>query len=131
MAAQNPALRREVISIYKGVHFISLLSFLSSPTIITALTITLLSLTSELLHLGKNYPLGYAYFRSRLHAAFAGNSSVTDEAEIRRGIEKAEFVKQGMSSSSFMLGAGGANQTRRVMHSTYRYYMIRDHRSSG
>jgi len=65
MAAQNPALRREVINIYK-----------------------------ELLYLGREYPLGYDYFRPRLHKAFASQASLTDEAEIRKRIERAEFVKK-------------------------------------
>jgi len=32
----------------------------------------------------------------RLHKAFASNASITDEAEIRKGIERAEFVKKGV-----------------------------------
>ena len=50
----------------------------------------------ELLNLGKAYPLGYGYFQPRLHKAFISNASMTDEAEIRKGIERAEFVKKGM-----------------------------------
>jgi hypothetical protein len=50
----------------------------------------------ELLNLGKAYPLGYDYFQPRLHKAFISNASLTDEAEIRKGIERAEFVKKGM-----------------------------------
>lgn len=49
----------------------------------------------ELLNLGKAYPLGYDYFRPRLHKAFINNASLTDEDEIRKGIERAEFVKKG------------------------------------
>ncbi|EFQ98651.1 NADH-ubiquinone oxidoreductase complex 1/LYR family protein [Nannizzia gypsea CBS 118893] len=48
----------------------------------------------ELLFLGRDYPLGYAYFRERLHRAFASQSHITDEAEIKKGIERAEFVKK-------------------------------------
>lgn len=65
MAARNMALRREVINLYK-----------------------------ELLNLGKEYPLGYSYFRPRLHKAFASNASLTSEADIRKGIERGEFVKK-------------------------------------
>lgn len=50
---------------------------------------------TELLNLGKAYPLGFDYFRPRLHKAFASNASLTDEADIRKGIELAEFVKKG------------------------------------
>jgi hypothetical protein len=56
----------------------------------------MLSLVSELLYLGREYPLGYGYFRPRLHKAFASNASLTDEDEIKRGIERAQFVKKGM-----------------------------------
>ena len=55
----------------------------------------LLTLASELLNLGKAYPLGYDYFRPRLHKAFASNAALTDEADIRKGIQRAEFVKKG------------------------------------
>jgi hypothetical protein len=50
--------------------------------------------TTELLNLGRAYPLGYTYFQSRLHKAFTANANLTDEAEIRKGIERAEFVKK-------------------------------------
>jgi len=65
MVSQNPALRREVISIYK-----------------------------ELLNLGREYPLGFDYFRPRLHKAFISKASLTNEEEIRQGIKRAEFVKK-------------------------------------
>lgn len=51
----------------------------------------------ELLYLGREYPLGYDYFRPRLHKAFASQASLADEAEIRKGIARAEFVKKGAS----------------------------------
>jgi hypothetical protein len=50
----------------------------------------------ELLNLGRAYPLGYDYFQPRVHKAFISNASITDETEIRKGIERAEFVKKGM-----------------------------------
>ncbi|ELR05285.1 hypothetical protein VC83_08252 [Pseudogymnoascus destructans] len=65
MAAVKDGLRREVIAVYK-----------------------------ELLNLGKDYPLGYSYFRPRLHKAFSSQSGLTDEAEIRKGIDRAYFVKK-------------------------------------
>lgn len=61
----NPALRQQVISIYK-----------------------------ELLNLGKDYPLGYQYFQPRLHKAFSSQARLRDEVEIRKGIERAEYVKK-------------------------------------
>ncbi|OBT61761.1 hypothetical protein VE03_09089 [Pseudogymnoascus sp. 23342-1-I1] len=65
MTAVKDGLRREVIAVYK-----------------------------ELLNLGKDYPLGYSYFRPRLHKAFASQAGLTDEAEIRKAIDRAYFVKK-------------------------------------
>ncbi|KAF6800926.1 complex 1 protein [Colletotrichum sojae] len=65
MSGVNPELRRQVIAIYK-----------------------------ELLYLGREYPLGYGYFRPRLHRAFSANAGLRDEDAIRKGIERAEFVKK-------------------------------------
>ncbi len=59
---------------------------------------TLTSGAADLLNLGREYPLGYQYFRTRLHTAFASQASVEDEEEIKKGIERAEFVKKGMIS---------------------------------
>ncbi|KAB8236230.1 hypothetical protein BDV23DRAFT_119753 [Aspergillus alliaceus] len=61
----NPELRRQVINIYK-----------------------------ELLFLGRNYPLGYEYFRTRLHKAFASQAHLKDDDQIRKGIARADFVKK-------------------------------------
>ncbi|KAJ5169777.1 uncharacterized protein N7500_002560 [Penicillium coprophilum] len=61
----NPELRRQVINVYK-----------------------------ELLFLGREYPLGYQYFRDRLHRAFASQTQITDDEQIRKGIARAEFVKK-------------------------------------
>ncbi|KAI5801211.1 LYR family protein [Geopyxis carbonaria] len=72
-AAPSPALRREVISIYK-----------------------------ELLWAGRDYPLGYAYFRTRVHNAFMARAHVRDEAAIRSGIEKAAYVKREVEALWFL-----------------------------
>ncbi|KAE8148304.1 hypothetical protein BDV25DRAFT_20051 [Aspergillus avenaceus] len=48
----------------------------------------------ELLFLGRNYPLGYEYFRTRLHKAFISQAHLTDGDQIRKGIARAEFVKK-------------------------------------
>lgn len=88
----NPVLRREVIAIYKGIY---------SPLLrLTSCSITTMDhaaelILSELLNLGKAYPLGFDYFRPRLHKAFVSNASLTDEKDIRKGIKRAEFVKKG------------------------------------
>ncbi|KAI4655762.1 hypothetical protein J4E93_000477 [Alternaria ventricosa] len=66
MTPPNPALRHQVIRIYK-----------------------------DLLFMGREYPQGYDYFRTRLHKAFASQKNLTDEAKIKQGIERAEYVKKG------------------------------------
>lgn len=57
-------------------------------------------LDTDLLNLGREYPLGYQYFRTRLHKAFASQASIEDEEAIKKGIERAEFVKKGMVTGS-------------------------------
>lgn len=54
---------------------------------------------AELLNLGKEYPLGYKYFHTRLHKAFKSQENIVDEAEIEKAIKRAEFVKKGMDES--------------------------------
>jgi len=66
MSAPNPTLRQEVIRIYK-----------------------------ELLYLIREYPLGYDYARPRLHDAFISQAGLRDEEKIKKGIDRAKFVKKG------------------------------------
>ena len=44
--------------------------------------------------MGKSYPLGFDYFRPRLHKAFMSQAHLKDEDEIRKGIERAQYVKK-------------------------------------
>lgn len=53
-----------------------------------------IGLYKELLEMGKSYPLGYEYFRPRLHKAFMGQAHLQDEEKIKQGIERAEYVKK-------------------------------------
>lgn len=55
-------------------------------------------LSTELLNVGRQYPLGYEYFRDRLHKAFSSQAHLRDEEQIRKGIARAEFVKKGTFS---------------------------------
>ncbi|KFH40374.1 LYR motif-containing protein-like protein [Hapsidospora chrysogenum ATCC 11550] len=48
---------------------------------------------------GREYPLGYDYFRPRLHKAFMSKAAERDEEQIRRGISQAEYVKKGRFKS--------------------------------
>lgn len=92
MSNTNPALRRDVIRIYKGTFFHAqgttniVDAFVCSHTNFASLT--------ELLNLCKAYPLGYEYAQSRLHKAFSANVGLTNEEEIKKGIERAEFVRK-------------------------------------
>lgn len=60
------------------------------------------NIPSELLYMGREYPLGYDFFRPRLHKAFAAKAHVQDEAEIRKGIQQAEYVRKGMLSNELL-----------------------------
>ncbi|PSN62701.1 hypothetical protein BS50DRAFT_502063 [Corynespora cassiicola Philippines] len=71
MASSSASLRHQVIRIYK-----------------------------DLLFLGREYPQGYDYYRTRLHRAFASQRHLEDEEQIKKGIQRAEFVKKGRRSSS-------------------------------
>lgn len=51
--------------------------------------------STDLLNLGREYPLGYSYFQSRLHKAFASQAHLQDEQMIKKGLERAAFVKKG------------------------------------
>lgn len=59
-----------------------------------------LTTLSELLHLGKAYPLGYNYFRTRLHKAFASQAHLTREGDILQCLHRASFVKKGSASKT-------------------------------
>ena len=54
----------------------------------------MVTISSELLEMGKSYPLGYNYFRPRLHKAFMSQAHLKDEDQIKKGIERAEYVKK-------------------------------------
>ncbi|KAG9568920.1 hypothetical protein KCV01_g19810, partial [Aureobasidium melanogenum] len=60
----------------------------------TPLRYQVIRVYKELLYLGREYPLGYDYFRPRLHKAFASKANLTNKADIKKGIESAEYVKK-------------------------------------
>lgn len=45
-----------------------------------------------MLHLGKDWPAGFDFFRQRLHNAFMKNSKETDPSKIENMIKHGEFV---------------------------------------
>jgi len=46
----------------------------------------------QLLHIGKDYPAGYDYFRARLKATFLQNKSVDDPEMIRVLVARGKYV---------------------------------------
>ena len=64
---------------------------------------------SELLYLGREYPLGYDYFRNGLRKAFKAKSGLQDGEEIKKGIAQAEYVKKGMHD--FLLNLSNPRQS--------------------
>ncbi|ATY62834.1 NADH-ubiquinone oxidoreductase complex 1 LYR family [Cordyceps militaris] len=57
-----------------------------------------IAIYKELLYLGREYPLGYGYFRPRLHKAFMAKAGERDADKIRQGLRQAEYVKKGTSA---------------------------------
>ncbi|KAI9755384.1 MAG: hypothetical protein M4579_004313 [Chaenotheca gracillima] len=93
MTDPKNALRQRVIGIYKGTTT-------KRPCVLYTWGLkeyvarVAADWATELLYLGRAYPLGYEYFEPRLHKAFASQAGLTDHAEIEKGIERAEYVKK-------------------------------------
>ncbi|XP_023030141.1 electron transfer flavoprotein regulatory factor orsai [Leptinotarsa decemlineata] len=51
-----------------------------------------INLYKTLIHLGKDWPKGYEFFRKRLHAAFMKNREERDPEKIEKMIAHGEFV---------------------------------------
>ncbi|CAK4034929.1 Hypothetical predicted protein [Lecanosticta acicola] len=82
-----PQLRHQVIRIYKGDDG---LAYKHTQFVNRTLT----NNNIELLYLGREYPLGYDYFKPRLHKAFRAKADLENEDDIRKGIAQAEYVKK-------------------------------------
>ena len=96
----NLKLKRWRISNFVGKLLISIKvrylgNFYESDNLPTRFLISL-SLIPELLFLGREYPLGYTFFRDRLHSTFASKADLTDKEKIKEGIKRAEYVKKGI-----------------------------------
>ncbi|XP_063164720.1 electron transfer flavoprotein regulatory factor 1 [Candoia aspera] len=61
-----------------------------------------LNLYKKLLYLGKEYPKGAGYFRTRLKAAFLKNKEVKDPEEIKKLIARGEFVIKELEALYFL-----------------------------
>lgn len=64
----------------------------------------------NLLYLGREYPLGYDYFRPRCHNAFMGNAALTDPEQIKEGIKRAEYVKKEIEALYYVKKYRAMNQ---------------------
>ncbi|XP_025409217.1 electron transfer flavoprotein regulatory factor 1 [Sipha flava] len=51
-----------------------------------------IALYKTLLHMGRDYPQGYDFFRSRLKKAFQRNSDISDPEQIQSLVKRGEFV---------------------------------------
>ncbi|EXV06501.1 hypothetical protein X797_001221 [Metarhizium robertsii] len=102
MAQPNPELRRQVIAIYKGTYppyrlYRTAMQENNFGHETRRRPRPGYKLESELLYLGREYPLGYRYFQPRLHKAFMSRAAERSEDKIRAGIAQAEYVKKGAS----------------------------------
>lgn len=59
---------------------------------VTDIPVCSVFLLLQLLHMGRDYPQGYEFFRSRLKRAFQNNSDIGDPEQIRMLIKRGEFV---------------------------------------
>ena len=57
---------------------------------------------SQLLYLGREYPKGSVYFRERLKNAFMKNKDVTDPDQIRKLVDRGEFVIKELEALYFL-----------------------------
>ncbi|XP_050436927.1 LYR motif-containing protein 5B [Adelges cooleyi] len=51
-----------------------------------------INLYKTLLHMGRDYPQGYDFFKERLKKAFQHNKDVVDPNQIRTLVKRGEFV---------------------------------------
>ncbi|KAJ3300546.1 LYR motif-containing protein 5 [Borealophlyctis nickersoniae] len=56
----------------------------------------------QLLYIGREYPAGYDYFRSRLKNAFAKKRNLEDPEKIKQAIKHGEFVYKELEALWFL-----------------------------
>ncbi|KAL0962645.1 hypothetical protein UPYG_G00343210 [Umbra pygmaea] len=61
-----------------------------------------LQLYRNLLYLGREYPKGADYFRERLKSAFMKNKDVTDPSQIKKLVDRGEFVIKELEALYFL-----------------------------
>lgn len=60
------------------------------------------NLYKTLLYIGRDYPAGYTYFRTKLKSAFMKNKSLSTESEIQSAIHRGEFVMKELEALWFL-----------------------------
>ncbi|KAH7638492.1 electron transfer flavoprotein regulatory factor 1 [Dermatophagoides farinae] len=65
---------------------------LGGPNVQRQLRLQVLNLYKTLLYYGRDYPLGYKYFRDRCHKSFVKNRDETDPQQIQKHISRGEFI---------------------------------------
>jgi len=60
------------------------------------------ALYKQLLHMGKDYPKGYDYFRIRLHKAFSKNRNEKDPEKIQQLLSHGEFVVRELEAMYYL-----------------------------
>ena len=56
----------------------------------------------KLLFLGREYPLGYRYFRDRCKAAFWKQRELVDVEQVQRGLDRARYVVKELEALYFL-----------------------------
>ncbi|XP_034298021.1 electron transfer flavoprotein regulatory factor 1 [Pantherophis guttatus] len=74
----------------------------STDNMANPLRYEVLNLYKNLLYLGKEYPKGADYFRTRLKAAFLKNKEVKDPEEIKKLIARGKFVIKELEALYFL-----------------------------
>nr|XP_045625558.1 electron transfer flavoprotein regulatory factor 1-like [Procambarus clarkii] len=69
-----------------------------------------IQLYKNMLYLGREYPLGYDYFREKLKKAFLKNKDVTDPEQLKIMIGRGEFVIKEIEAL-YMLRFGGCMES--------------------
>ncbi|KAK9869933.1 hypothetical protein WA026_006031 [Henosepilachna vigintioctopunctata] len=62
----------------------------------------IIELYKKLLHLGRDYPSGYEFFRVRLHNSFMRNSKETDPEKIEKMIDHGHYIAKELEALYMM-----------------------------
>ncbi|TPX64067.1 hypothetical protein SpCBS45565_g06142 [Spizellomyces sp. 'palustris'] len=60
------------------------------------------SLYKQLLFIGREYPAGFEFYRSRLKAAFLKKRDLSDPEDVRKALRQGEFVLKELEALWFL-----------------------------